>query len=1120
MKGKLRRLLSFALVTVMALSLVPTAVAADPEPETLDKTDVSLWLTDENGGLFHSDGSGDNLLITSYDDISDRITLTGWDDALTIGQEYTVTLKADGMEGGAPYVLDGGEQKFVLQEIELMYSSTELTARQTVWSKDSGETSSDGKSISFSVTPKAPTGNSSTDLSVIENKNTLFYIWALDEDTRADFVSVTYDLTSGLPDGGHVYYIEKYNGVYYAPFAEGYVDRESPTITERRAEGTQIPYYPATLEDPYHGKLETLAGLIGGVPTTPNGNIIETYYRFDGWKVDGGDNTIYTEGNMPKVSSEAESIKLVAQWSLIDFDNLELTEEQKAVEVPFADKWDQTGTDAMISQHASGSSDWSQEGTETDALPLNEDLEVSYKAELKMNPLIAVYEFANEERPILATQPIKDPDFAHFNIEVRLDEALDPIADEDGNVTFTFTCRFLRPETAEGGGKNTVIKDTKGNILWSGSYTGGRGTYTYSVPAEDLTTNTFVLPMEWNPGKYEADQLTSTISLEVAATKVDEEKYTKPVATTGVITGEIDLSKAGKQETDVVSFLIAGDKDWRAAFMPGGEMESYDDILKAAKRMKESLENITLNANTVYARTPGYSVTVNYVDQVGNPIADSVTLDDVYSKDAVVDLSKQLNEDIPGYEKVREDVVSGGVAISENDSITMGTSDVVIDVIYAKTYTVTIRYYDRTNGEVFETTTMDAVYTEGTAVPLDEELTRTFGGYTLVGVRDNDNLSGTTLTMPAADVVLYVEYTKDAYTVRVNYLDVDTGEQIANSYFSDKSYEYGEEYNVTDALRESIGRYDLVEDSYALTGTVYGDVVINLYYDRGYTPRPDPGTDPDPDPDRPGDGDDTTDIADEEVPLAELPGLNKEDHFAYIIGYEDGTVRPEGYITRAEVATIFFRLMTDEYRETYWATSNLFTDVAQGNWYNNGVSTTANVGWISGYPDSTYRPNNNITRAEFATIASRFLSGDYTGGNMFNDIDGHWAADYINRAASIGWITGYPDGSFHPDAYITRAEAVTLINRMLDRAPDADHMLENMIRWPDNPETAWYYEAIQEATNSHDYDRETIIDFETWTVLLENRDWAALEELWAQAGDATGGEVADNLTPNVPGDDN
>ena len=292
-------------------------------------------------------------------------------------------------------------------------------------------------------------------------------------------------------------------------------------------------------------------------------------------------------------------------------------------------------------------------------------------------------------------------------------------------------------------------------------------------------------------------------------------------------------------------------------------------------------------------------------------------------------------------------------------------------------------------------------------------------------------------------------------------------------------------------------------------------------------PDPDPTPDPEPDdprPDRPNrpnrpstDNDDTTDIVDEEVPLAELPGLNTVDHFAYITGYDDGTVRPEGYISRAEVATIFFRLMTDEYRETYWSTTNLFTDVAVGSWYNNAISTTANVGWITGYPDGTYRPNNYITRAEFATIAARFLSEEYDGENMFTDIDGHWAAEYINRAARAGWITGYA-GLFRPDDYITRAEAVTLINRMLDRAPDADHMLANMVRWPDNPETAWYYEAIQEATNSHDYDRETIIDFETWTELLPNRDWAALEEVWAQAGDAAGGEVADGLFPD--GNDN
>ena len=269
-----------------------------------------------------------------------------------------------------------------------------------------------------------------------------------------------------------------------------------------------------------------------------------------------------------------------------------------------------------------------------------------------------------------------------------------------------------------------------------------------------------------------------------------------------------------------------------------------------------------------------------------------------------------------------------------------------------------------------------------------------------------------------------------------------------------------------------------------------------LVYDEEDNDRP---TRPDPDPD------DDKDDEDEEAPVDD--GLNREDHYAYIAGYEDGTVRPDGNITRAEVATIFFRLMTDEYRESCWSTSSGFTDVAVGSWYNNAISTTANAGWVSGYSDGTFRPDAYITRAEFATIAARFLSGVYTGGDRFTDISSHWAEDYINRAAAAGWINGYANGTFRPNAYITRAEAVTLINRMLDRAPDANHLLADMVRWPDNPETAWYYADIQEATNSHDYTRAGTGNYEVWTELLANRDWAALEEIWSQANDAPGGEV-------------
>lgn len=257
------------------------------------------------------------------------------------------------------------------------------------------------------------------------------------------------------------------------------------------------------------------------------------------------------------------------------------------------------------------------------------------------------------------------------------------------------------------------------------------------------------------------------------------------------------------------------------------------------------------------------------------------------------------------------------------------------------------------------------------------------------------------------------------------------------------------------------------------------------------------------------DDDNDRDDDDEEVPLAETPWLNTEDHYAYIVGYsEDGTVRPNANITRAEVATIFFRLLTDEARDQFWMTTNNFSDVLPNDWYNNAVSTMVNMGIIQGYEDGTFRPNANITRAEFAAIAARFMASGYgVEDDLFTDIANHWARESINDAAMAGWINGYEDGTFRPDAAITRAEAVTLVNNVLQRKPDADHMFDSMIKWPDNPESAWYYEAIQEATNSHDYDLFEDAEYETWTALQENRDWAALEKDWVNTH-RTGGEVA------------
>lgn len=222
--------------------------------------------------------------------------------------------------------------------------------------------------------------------------------------------------------------------------------------------------------------------------------------------------------------------------------------------------------------------------------------------------------------------------------------------------------------------------------------------------------------------------------------------------------------------------------------------------------------------------------------------------------------------------------------------------------------------------------------------------------------------------------------------------------------------------------------------------------------------------------------------------------LNKTDHFAYVIGYPDGTVHPNGRITRAEVATIFFRLLRDEVRDGAFTTSNTYSDVACGKWYNNPISTMSALSIITGYPDGTFKPNKPITRAEFAAIAARFDETQSGKSATFSDVIGHWAAKEIGIAYYNDWIKGYPDGTFKPDQNITRAEAMTLINRVLERKPESPaDLLTNMNKWTDNMDTSkWYYLDVQEATNSHGYTRKTF-NYELWRQMLPDPDWSRYE---------------------------
>ena len=225
-------------------------------------------------------------------------------------------------------------------------------------------------------------------------------------------------------------------------------------------------------------------------------------------------------------------------------------------------------------------------------------------------------------------------------------------------------------------------------------------------------------------------------------------------------------------------------------------------------------------------------------------------------------------------------------------------------------------------------------------------------------------------------------------------------------------------------------------------------------------------------------------------------GLNGKDHYAYIIGYGNNDVRPQNNITRAEVATIFFRLLTDETREANMTKSNGYNDVKDGDWFCCAVSTLSKMGIIKGYEDGSFKPNDPISRAEFAAIAARFdPDGDKTPAT-FADVTSHWAKDEISIAANHGWIKGYEDGSFKPDQKITRAETMTLVNRVLNRLPEAkDDLHKDMKTWVDNmDETAWYYLAVQEATNSHYFKNKTGTKFEQWTDLRDTRDWSELEK--------------------------
>jgi len=513
-----------------------------------------------------------------------------------------------------------------------------------------------------------------------------------------------------------------------------------------------------------------------------------------------------------------------------------------------------------------------------------------------------------------------------------------------------------------------------------------------------------------------------------------------------------------------------------------GEVESYDYNEAVTIRDKFVKEGYTVSewsvtegfnmpakdvVITATTTINSYPYTVNYVNEAGNAVAPSKTGPNQTFGETVTEFAIRVN----GY--VLDDAATKSLTISTN------VAGNVITFVYSADTMIdpTVPEGDRptTGGDGIPDKYQATVIFKVMNGTWDDDTTRRSIVVTLTD--DNDE--------PAADGKYTIGEIIPSGTPNAGYRDTNA--------WSDK--------NPAGVTISKPGTY-----TYTLT---YAPIPViptppTVTPPGGGTTIPDGPTPLVPDP--------GTTITDQDVPLA-APGLNNTDHFDYIKGYViDGQilVRPEANITRAEVATIFFRLMTKEFREANWATENDFTDVKKGDWYNNAISTCTRAGILKGYEDGTFKPNQTISREEFAAIAARFASEEVPAGGMFKDIAGRWSEKDIERAAAMGWIKG-SNGLFRPVDKITRAEVIVIVNRMLDRVPDADHMLPDMKTFADNTPDMWWYADVQEATNSHEYDRAEDGVTGIWTSLLPEQDWAALEEEWATAADANVADVAPKL---------
>ena len=676
---------------------------------------------------------------------------------------------------------------------------------------------------------------------------------------------------------------------------------------------------------------------------------------------------------------------------------------------------------------------------------------------------------------------------------------------------------------------NITVKDAAGNPValsnngWSGTVAANDSvnyTVTYTVKASDVTNNGLVNTVTMNGTSKNSDPVPTA------------QKYT--------VTGTIDN---GGTVTESPQTVNHNGRSKAMTFTPANGYEIASVKVKTGNDMKTvtgfdkqsytyaAQENVTADITVTVETTKrtDLSYTVNYLEKDTNKVLrEAKTVGNPTLETVITSADEAITIDGYNYDS------------ADKKTLTIGTGENVINIYYTKRNDLSykVNYLEKdTNKVLHDQKVQNGMTFEATVTSATEVIT--IDGY------NYDSVDKDTLTITTGENVINIYYTKrNDLSYTVNYLEKGT-----NKVLHDQKVQNGMTFeDVINSADEKIDidgyNYDSVDKETLTIGT--GENVINIYYTKRndlsytvhyylkgttqkvandktvgsqtldtvvtekaiqisgyrvdgsseksitigtgtneiifyYTRIRHPST-----PTKP-----TVEIEDDDA-----LGLNTTDHFAYIVGYGNGEVRPQNNITRAEVATIFFRLLTDDVRDENLTKTNRYSDVAATSWYNTAVSTLSSMGIITGYPDGTFRPNAAITRAEFAAIAARFDNdGDKTAAK-FSDIATHWAKDEISIAYNNGWITGYPDGTFGPQRDITRAETMTLVNRVLNRQPETeDDLLPNMTVWTDNANPkAWYYLAVQEATNSHYYEFKTNSQYEKWTELRETRDWTQLEK--------------------------